>query len=194
MSEFEIYLQLGFNHIADLNAYDHIVFIIALCAVYQPRQWRMILMLVTAFTIGHSITLALATLSVILVPMELIEFLIPVTIFATCIMNVVRPFDEHTKRKVWFNYPLALFFGLIHGMGFSYYLRALLGMEESIVMPLFSFNIGLELGQLMIVTLVLAGAALAVQVFKAPHKSWNLFISGVAAGVAIILMMETKFW
>ncbi|MDP6053873.1 MAG: HupE/UreJ family protein, partial [Candidatus Latescibacteria bacterium] len=100
----------------------------------------------------------------------------------------------HKKMKVWFNYPLALFFGLIHGMGFSYYLRALLGMEESIVMPLFSFNIGLELGQLMIVTLVLAGAALAVQVFKAPHKSWNLFISGVAAGVAIILMMETKFW
>ena len=194
MSEFEIYLQLGFNHIADLNAYDHIVFIIALCAVYQLRQWRMILMLVTAFTIGHSITLALATLSIILVPMELIEFLIPVTIFATCIMNVVRPFDERTKRKVWFNYPLALFFGLIHGMGFSYYLRALLGMEESIVMPLFSFNIGLELGQLMIVTLVLAGAALAVQVFKAPHKSWNLFISGVAAGVAIILMLETKFW
>ena len=83
MSEFEIYLQLGFNHIADLNAYDHIVFIIALCAVYQLRQWRMILMLVTAFTIGHSITLALATLSIILVPMELIEFLIPVTIFAT---------------------------------------------------------------------------------------------------------------
>ena len=194
MSEFEIYLQLGVNHIADLNAYDHIVFIIALCAVYQLRQWRTVLMLVTAFTIGHSITLALATLSVILVPMELIEFLIPVTIFATCIMNVVRPFDEHTKRKVWFNYPLALFFGLIHGMGFSYYLRALLGMEESIVMPLFSFNIGLELGQLMIVTLVLASAALAVQVFKAPHKSWNLFISGVAAGVAIILMMETKFW
>lgn len=194
MSEFEIYLQLGVNHIADLNAYDHIVFIIALCAVYQLRQWRTVLMLVTAFTIGHSITLALATLSIILVPMELIEFLIPVTIFATCIMNVFRPFDEHKKMKVWFNYPLALFFGLIHGMGFSYYLRALLGMEESIVMPLFSFNIGLELGQLMIVTLVLAGAALAVQVFKAPHKSWNLFISGVAAGVAIILMMETKFW
>ncbi|HIG47193.1 MAG TPA: HupE/UreJ family protein [candidate division Zixibacteria bacterium] len=194
MSEFEIYLQLGVNHIADLNAYDHIVFIIALCAVYQLRQWRTVLMLVTAFTIGHSITLALATLSIILVPVKLIEFLIPVTIFATCIMNVVRPFDEHKKMKVWFNYPLALFFGLIHGMGFSYYLRALLGMEESIVMPLFSFNIGLELGQLMIVTLVLAGAALAVQVFKAPHKSWNLFISGVAAGVAIILMMETKFW
>jgi hypothetical protein len=194
MSEFELYLQLGFDHISDLNAYDHIVFIIALCAVYQLRQWRLILMLVTAFTIGHSVTLALATLGFILVSMAFIEFLIPVTIFVTCIMNVIRPFDAQADRKVWFNYPLALFFGLIHGMGFSNYLRALLGMEETIITPLFSFNIGLELGQLMIVALVLVGAALAVHVFKVPHKSWNLFISGAAAGVSVILMIETKSW
>lgn len=194
MSEFETYLQLGFDHISDIDAYDHIVFIVALCAVYQLRQWRMVLMLVTAFTVGHSITLALATLGFILIPMEIIEFLIPVTIFATCLMNVFKPYEAHADRKIWFNYPLALFFGLIHGMGFSNYLRALLGMEESIVMPLLSFNIGLELGQIMIVALVLGGAALAVQVFRAPHKSWNLFISGAAAGVAVILMLETRFW
>ena len=194
MSEFELYLKLGFDHISDLGAYDHIVFIVALCAVYRLKQWRQILMLVTAFTIGHSITLAISTLGIILVPTDIIEFLIPVTIFLTCISNVTRPTDVDTPRKMNLNYLLTLFFGLVHGMGFSNYLRALLGEEESILMPLFSFNIGLEIGQLMIVAMVLAGAGVIVQVFRAEYRAWNLFVSGAAAGISIILMAETKFW
>lgn len=194
MSEFELYLNLGFNHISDLGAYDHIVFIVALCAVYLVKQWRQILILVTAFTIGHSVTLALSTLGILLVPTDIVEFLIPATIFVTCISNVVKPMDMESSRKMNMNYLLALFFGLIHGMGFSNYLRALLGEEESILLPLFSFNIGLEIGQLMIVALVLSGAGLAVQVFRAEHRAWNLVVSGAAAGISIILMAETKFW
>ena len=99
-----------------------------------------------------------------------------------------------SSRIMNFNYLVALFFGLIHGMGFSNYLRALLGEEESILLPLFAFNIGLEIGQLMIVALVLSGAGLAVQVFRAEHRAWNLVVSGAAAGISIILMAETKFW
>ncbi len=194
MSEFELYLNLGLNHISDLGAYDHIVFIVALCAVYLVKQWRQILILVTAFTIGHSVTLALSTLGILLVPTDIVEFLIPATIFVTCVSNVVKPIDMESSRKMNMNYLLALFFGLIHGMGFSNYLRALLGEEESILLPLFSFNIGLEIGQLMIVALVLLGAGLAVQVFRAEHRAWNLVVSGAAAGISIILMAETKFW
>ncbi len=194
MSEFELYLNLGLNHISDLGAYDHIVFIVALCAVYLVKQWRQILVLVTAFTIGHSVTLALSTLGILLVPTDIVEFLIPTTIFVTCVSNVVKPIDMEFSRKMNMNYLLALFFGLIHGMGFSNYLRALLGEEESILLPLFAFNIGLEIGQLMIVALVLLGAGLAVQVFRAEHRAWNLVVSGAAAGISIILMAETKFW
>ena len=148
MSPFQAYLQLGFQHISDLTAYDHILFIVALCAIYQVQQWRHILILVTAFTLGHSITLALSTLDIIIVPTELIEFLIPVTIFLTAIFNVLRKEGELTPINMRLNYVLALFFGLIHGMGFSNYLKTLLGMEESIWQPLLAFNIGLELGQL----------------------------------------------
>ena len=194
MSEFELYLNLGLNHISDLGAYDHIVFIVALCAVYLVKQWRQILVLVTAFTIGHSVTLALSTLGILLVPTDIVEFLISTTIFVTCVSNVVKPIDMEFSRKMNMNYLLALFFGLIHGMGFSNYLRALLGEEESILLPLFAFNIGLEIGQLMIVALVLLGAGLAVQVFRAEHRAWNLVVSGAAAGISIILMAETKFW
>lgn len=194
MSEFETYFQVGFQHISDLKAYDHIVFIIALCAVYDLWQWRQILMLVTAFTVGHSITLGLATAGMLVLPANIVEFLIPVTIFCTCILNVARPLERSRRKTVWFNYPLTLFFGLIHGMGFSSYLRALLGQEESILTPLFAFNVGLEIGQLMIVALVIVGSAVIVHIGKAEQRSWMIFISGAAAGISVILMAQTTFW
>jgi len=187
MSEFQIYLQIGFDHISDLGAYDHIVFIIALCAAYPLHRWRSVLLLVTAFTVGHSITLALATLRIVLIPSDLVETLILLTILATSLMNVIRPLEKWTAGRS--SYLLALFFGLIHGLGFSNYLRALLGMEESIIVPLLSFNIGLELGQLMIVAMFAAVAFLALTVFGAPHRQWNLFVSGAAAGVSVLLAM-----
>ena len=194
MSEFETYFQVGFQHISNLEAYDHIVFIIALCAVYDLWQWRQILMLVTAFTVGHSITLGLATAGLLVLPSNIVEFLIPVTIFGTCMLNVIRPPERNRRKTVWFNYPLTLFFGLIHGMGFSSYLRALLGQEESILKPLFAFNVGLEIGQLMIVGLVMMGSAVIVYGGKAQQRSWTLFVSGAAAGISVILMAQTKFW
>jgi len=194
MSQFETYLRLGFQHISDINGYDHILFLIALCAVYRLYQWKRILILVTAFTIGHSVTLALSALKIILVPSAIIEFLIPVTIFLTAIFNVSKKEIEDTSAKVNLNYALALFFGLIHGMGFSNYFRALLGMESSIVQPLLAFNIGLELGQLLIVAIILAASVVALTFLRVAHRSWNLFVSGAAAGISVILMMETKFW
>ena len=133
MSDFFIYLRLGFDHITDPRGYDHILFVIALCAVYTIRQWRHVLVLITAFTIGHSITLALATLRLIHYSTALVELLIPITILITAITNFffreakmrVRTAPQTSRR--WWRYGLALTFGLIHGMGFSNYLRSLLG-------------------------------------------------------------------
>ncbi|MCB0261080.1 MAG: HupE/UreJ family protein [Calditrichaeota bacterium] len=194
MSEFSLYLQLGFQHISDIAGYDHILFIVALCAVYELRQWKHLLILVTAFTIGHSITLAIATMGVVLIPSRIVEFLIPVTIFLTAVFNTMGQRALLPGRRVNLNYFLALFFGLIHGMGFSNYLRALLGEEESILVPLFSFNLGLEIGQLMIVAIILTISYLALNTFRVKLREWTLFISGAAAGIALILMSETKFW
>lgn len=181
------------KHIADFTAFDHIIFIVALCAVYEIRRWKNILILVTAFTLGHSATLAFATLGIVKIPTELIEFLISVTIFVTCVINVFNS-GRLVERKIHFNYLSALFFGLIHGLGFSSYLRALLGRESSIWQPLLAFNSGLEIGQLLIVGISLAFATIAVKVFRARQFDWNLFISGAGAGMAIMLMIQTKFW
>jgi len=197
MDTFLIYLQLGFEHITDPRGYDHILFVVALCAVYTAPQWRQVLVLVTAFTIGHSITLALATLQLISYSTSLVELLIPITILITAVTNFfyreprVRTLamTERGQPGQRWRYGLALAFGLIHGMGFSNYLRSLLGREAEIVQPLLAFNIGLELGQLIIVSLVLGVAFLALVVLRVSRLRWVLAVSGIVAGMAVSLIL-----
>lgn len=190
MSEFQTYLTLGFEHISDLGAYDHLLFIVALCAVYSWQQWRTLVILVTAFTLGHSLSLAASVISRPLLPATLVELLIPLTIFATSVLNVVRKNDSHHSSNLRLHYLLVLGFGLIHGMGFSNYLRALLGQEAGILLPLFAFNLGLEIGQVLIVAIVLAISWLALRFLKIAPRAWNLFVSGAAAGVSIMLLAQ----
>ena len=197
-SEFLTYLQLGIGHIIDIEAYDHILFVIVLCSKYIIREYKKILVLVTAFTLGHSLTLALAALKIIALPSGLIEFLIPVTILITAIYNIVTAGktekNDWKQKSMQLNYFLALFFGLIHGMGFSNFFRSLLGIDQSIVKPLFSFNLGIELGQIAIVLGLIILSALFIGALRIKRKSWTFFWSILAAVVALFLMYETKFW
>lgn len=191
MSQFELYFVLGKDHILDYaNGYDHILFVVALCAVYVVQDWKQILILVTAFTVGHSITLALATLNIITVSAPWVEFLIPLTIFSSAIANLFRKEQLFYPASVQANYILALFFGLIHGMGFSNYLKSLLGKDQGIVMQLFAFNIGLEVGQIIIVGLFLAVSFIAVNLAGADRRDWKMIISSAVAGIALMLMKD----
>lgn len=187
MSEFEVFYKLGLGHILDKNGYDHIIFVVALCALYELREWRKVLILVTAFTIGHSITLALSTLSVIFIDPDLIETLIPVTILLTAIFNLIS--NSERKSTNVRNYLFAGFFGLIHGLGFSNYLRSLLGTDEQIITQLFAFNVGLEVGQMVIVGILLLLSFLVVGLFGVSKRDWKMVISSAVAGVALILII-----
>lgn len=191
---FPFYLKLGFDHIADLNGLDHILFLIALCAVYRIEQWRKILILVTAFTIGHSVTLALASLDFILLPSSLIKFLIPLTILVAALNNVIGKGVDLQAKKMKRNYVMALFFGFIHGLDFSNYFKALLFDSRNIIVPLLGFNLGIELAQLLVVLGIVLVAYLGVKQLKIKHQEWNVFISGMAAGLAIISLFENKIW
>lgn len=194
MSEFELYFGLGKDHILDYkNGYDHILFVVALCALYLIRDWRKLLVLITAFTIGHSITLALATLEIISVNQNLIEFLITLTIFITAVSNIFRN-TEISDRTTYINYGYALFFGLIHGMGFSNYLRSILGKDRSIVTQLFAFNLGLEVGQIIIVGVFLFISFLLVDLFTVNRRDWKLVISSIITGMALLLMKDKIYW
>ncbi len=194
MSEFALYFGLGRDHILDAEGYDHILFVLALCAVYLIRDWKKILILVTAFTIGHSITLALATMSVVNFASETIEFLIPLTIFITAGANLFKNDSAASKFPVHINYLFALFFGLIHGLGFSNYLRALLGKSENIMSPLFAFNVGLELGQIIVVVLFLGISFVLVDLLKVSRRDLRLVLSAAIAGIALVLMKDRIFW
>ncbi len=191
ISEIQAYLQLGFHHIIDIKGLDHILFVVALCSVYRLKDWKAVAYLVTAFTLGHSITLALATLQVISFSAAWVELTIPITIVITCVVNYFYKFPQYSSQPVSksiFRYPLALIFGLVHGMGFSTYLRSLLGKEESIWKPLLSFNIGLEFGQLLIVLVALLVSTLFCDGLKVKKHDWNLVLSGIITGMALMLI------
>lgn len=194
MSQFWVYFDLGRQHILDINGIDHILFVVALCVIYQLQDWKKVLILITAFTIGHSVTLALSTLEIVRFRSDIIEFLIPITIFITAFGNLFRKQSALTPKKFNTNYFFALFFGLIHGLGFSNYLKSMLGREDSIVQPLLAFNLGLELGQIIIVSFFMVIAFVFVSLFNVSRRDWNLIISSAVAGIAITMMIETKFW
>ncbi|RTQ50918.1 HupE/UreJ family protein [Hymenobacter gummosus] len=199
MSVFQTYLQLGFFHIFNLRAYDHLVFLLALCAPYVLSDWRRVLALVTSFTLGHSLTLALATLGILALPTALIEALIPVTILLTCALNLrqagraglSRPQRRRPESVLWtLPNALAAGFGLIHGLGFSNYLRELLGQQSRPVLELLAFNVGVEIGQLLIVGLILLLGLLVLRGLGAARRDWELVVSGAAAGIALVLLLN----
>ena len=206
------YTELGFDHILDSHGYDHILFVIALCAIYLTRDWKKVLILVTAFTIGHSFTLALSSLQILNISASLVETLIPITIILTCIYNIWKarsisdiPISngddqnyldllpnsqsETKKEKVMANYGIAIGFGFIHGLGFSNFFKAILGRDESIVLPLLSFNIGVELGQIVIVLGTLSLSYLLVDILRVKRKYYTIGISVIIGMWASYLML-----
>ncbi len=189
MNDFRLYFEIGFRHIADLRGIDHILFVMALCLRYQFADWRKILVLVTAFTIGHSITLALSVFNIVQYSVKWIEFLIPVTIVITAVSNVfVKKFVYKSKFPII--YFFALFFGLVHGLGFSSYLKSLLGSDHNVVWQLLAFNIGLEAGQLVIVLGILLVSFIFLQILKCSRREYILYFSGGIFAIALQMAIE----
>ncbi len=192
MHEFWMYTQIGFNHIANLSGMDHILFVTALCIRYQLSDWKKWLILVTAFTIGHSVTLVLSVFNYLDFTTNWIEFLIPVTILITSISNMfVKKFSFNTKFPVI--YFFALFFGLVHGLGFSFYLKSLLGMQQNIAPALLAFNLGLEIGQILIVMAILVISFIFVTLLKAPRRDIILIVSGGILALSLQMAIERYF-
>ena len=188
MGDFSFYFSLGWQHIVSWDALDHILFIIVLSAVYMLADWKQVLILVTAFTIGHSITLALSVFDIIRVPDKWVEFLIPCTIVITAVTNLFQKNFSNTAVRL--NYYLALFFGLIHGMGFANTLRFILSADQQIGVNLFAFNIGLEVGQILIVCIILLVALVVVHYMKVKRREWVIFLSAAVFSLALRMAFE----
>jgi hypothetical protein len=184
------YFQSGIHHIADIQAYDHLLFVMTLCASFQLNEWRKIIVIITAFTLGHSITLVLTAFSLIPENPRLIEILIPFTIMISAISNVWNDRASNQSNRMTWKYIIACLFGLIHGLAFASNFKMMIFENQSLILPLFAFNIGIEIGQLMVVGLFLIMLFVFTQVFRTKHQSWNTFISGAGFGIASTLLIN----
>ena len=188
MSDFVFYFSLGWHHIISADALDHQLFILALAAIYMFKDIRQVLILVTAFTIGHSLTLALSVLDIIRFSSKWVEFLIPCTIFITALGNLLQVDKPNAGKRL--NYYLALGFGLIHGMGFANAIRIMLAKDQSISLGLFGFNVGLEAGQILVVTVVLLFAQFFLSYVKIKRRDWIFFLSSGVFALSVKMAVE----
>ncbi len=190
MKDFGFYLHLGWEHIMTPDALDHILFVAALSAIYVLRDWKQVLILITAFTIGHATTLVLATKQWVMVNSSWVEFLVALTIVVTAISNLFQ--KNFTHRTIRINYGLALFFGLIHGLAFANILREILAADQNFTASLFAFSLGLELGQILVVLLVLVLAFIALNLLRVQRRDWVLFVSAAVFSLALQMALERR--
>lgn len=188
LQDFIFYFKLGWEHIISADALDHQLFILALVAIYSYRNLKQVLILVTAFTIGHSLTLFLSVSDVIRFESKWVEFLIPCTIVFTSVSNLLR--KDFSLKSVRVNYYLALIFGLIHGMGFANSIRIMLAKDQNIGWGLFGFNVGLEAGQIFMVIVILAVTFTVFNYSTIKRPSWVLFVSAAVFSLALKMALE----
>jgi hypothetical protein len=194
MDDFILYTRLGLFHVLDLKAYDHILFLTVLAVIYVFSDWKKVLWLITFFTFGHTLTLALSAYDILHVKMSIVEFLIPVTIMATALANIFFSKKLVSKTESNINLVFAFFFGLIHGLGFSSYFKILVDRNEAKLLPLLEFALGIEMAQVVIVILVLLAGFIFQRMFNVNRKDWILVISSVVAGIVIPMLFERVFW
>lgn len=191
---FGVYFGFGFAHLLDARAYDHLLFLAVLCAGCDPARWRETLVLVTAFTVGHTASLALAVLDVVRAPSAWVEFLVLATVVAAAAANVApyvrrASFSSVERRAQRVKYLVVLVFGAVHGLGFSNFLRTVLGNERNLFVPLVSFNLGLEAAQLAVAGTMTLLALWAVRTLRVSPRAWTLGLSlsaGLVAAVAAV--------
>ncbi len=190
MSQFWLYFKLGLNHVLDLNAYDHILFLLALTVPYAFKDWKRVLILVSIFTLGHTLSLFLSVYKIVTINATLIEFLIPVTIFATALYNIITARKKNNETLAM-AFVFTLFFGLIHGFGFSNYFKQIIAGEESKALPLIEFALGIEVAQIVIVLFTLLIGFIFQNIFRVTRRDWILIVSAIIIGIVIPMLQNT---
>ncbi|AWK03188.1 HupE / UreJ protein [Flavobacterium crocinum] len=195
MSQFWIYFQIGLKHVLDIHAYDHVLFLIALTVPYLFKDWKRIFLLVSLFTIGHTLALILSVYGIITIKVNLVEFLIPITILVTALYHLFTAGKTSKNDSVNLVFFITLFFGIIHGLGFSNYFKTILGgSATSKLLPLGEFALGIEAAQLVVVFVVLVISYIVQTVFRFSKRDWALVMSAFVIGVVIPMIIESPIW
>ncbi len=195
MSEFWIYFEKGLRHILNLFAYDHILFLIALTVPYAFKDWKRLLLLVTIFTVGHTLSLMLSVFGVIIIKGNLVEFLIPITILIVAIFNLFTAGKSSKQESISIIGFVTLFFGIIHGLGFASYFKAVLGgSPQSKLLPLTEFSLGVESSQIIVVLIVLILSYIVQTFFRFSKRDWTLVMSAFVIGVVLPMIISSDIW
>lgn len=195
MSEFWIYFQIGLRHVLDIHAYDHVLFLIALAIPYSFADWKRLFLLVSLFTIGHTMALFLSVFGIIAIKVSVVEMLIPITILITALFNLFTAGKSNKKESINLVFFITLFFGIIHGLGFSNYFKTILGgSAQSKVLPLTEFALGIEAAQIAVVFVVLILSYIVQTLFRFSRRDWALVMSSFIIGVVLPLIVESEFW
>jgi hypothetical protein len=195
MSEFWIYIQIGLKHVLDIHAYDHVLFSIALVTPFSFNEWRRTLLLVTVFTVGHTVALLLSVFGVVVVKVTIVELLIPITILITALFNLFTAGKSNKKESINLVFFTTLFFGIIHGLGFSNYFKAILGGDaKSKILPLAEFALGIETAQIIVVFVVLVLSYIVQSIFRFSKRDWTLVLSAFIIGVVLPMIIESEIW
>lgn len=195
MSQFWIYFQIGLKHVLDINAYDHVLFLIALTVPYLFKDWKKIFLLVSIFTIGHTLALILSVYGIITIKVNIVEFLIPITILTTALYHLFTAGKTSKDSGVNLVFFITLFFGIIHGLGFSNYFKTILGgSATSKLVPLGEFGLGIEAAQLVVVFVVLVISYIVQTVFRFSKRDWALVMSAFIIGVVVPMIIESPIW
>jgi hypothetical protein len=195
MSEFWIYFQIGLKHVLDIHAYDHVLFLIALTIPYTFKDWKRILLLISVFTIGHTLALLLSVFGIIAIKVNIVEFLIPITILITAFFHLFTAGKASKNESINLIFFVTLFFGIIHGLGFSNYFKTILGgSPTSKLLPLGEFALGIETAQLIVVFVVLIISYIVQTIFRFSKRDWALVMSAFIIGVVIPMIVESPIW
>lgn len=195
MSEFLIYFQIGLRHVLDIHAYDHVLFLMALVVPFTFKDWRRILLSVTLFTLGHTTALVLSVYEILVIKSNVVELLIPITIFATALFNLFTIGKTNRKESLNLIFLITLFFGVIHGLGFSNYFKTILGgSSNSKLVPLLEFALGIEGAQIVVVIAALILAYIMQSFFKFSKRDWILVGSSFIIGVVVPMILENEIW
>lgn len=195
MSEFWLYFKVGLNHVLDIHAYDHVLFLIALMVPYAFKDWKRVLILVSLFTLGHTLSLFLAVFGVVNINPAYVEFLIPITIFVTAVFHLFTAGKSSKTESISFVAIVTLFFGIIHGLGFSNYFKTILpGSASDKLLPLLEFALGIEAAQLIVVLVILILAYIVQTFFRFSKRDWALVMSAFIIGVVVPMIIESEIW
>ncbi len=195
MSEFMLYFKIGLNHVLDINGYDHVLFLIALTVPYAFKDWKRVLLLVTLFTVGHTLALILSVYEIVIIKASLVEFLIPITILVTAAFHLFTAGKSGKNESITFVAFVTLFFGVIHGLGFSNYFKTILpGSATDKLLPLLEFALGIEAAQIIVVIIVLLLSYIVQTFFRFSKRDWTLVMSAFVIGVVLPMIIKSDIW